>query len=204
MTTGITSGHSHNDEQGANTEKLEILETRISRLEKRIEYLARLANPTAPQYPPYLKVGKNVDIAPRVTLMAPSEEYRIVIGDNSKILRGAEWIGPISVGSGVYINRDSYIRSHVTIGNNVLIGPFVHFITDLHKIAGTNKRGGEIYRLPIVVEDGVWIGGDVTILGGVTVGKGSVIAAGAVVVKDVPPNTIYGGVPAKLIHQLDE
>jgi acetyltransferase-like isoleucine patch superfamily enzyme len=57
---------------------------------------------------------------------------------------------------------------------------------------------------PIRIEDGVWIGSRVTVLPGVTIGAGAVIAAGAVVNRDVPPDTLVGGVPARVLRHLDE
>ena len=55
--------------------------------------------------------------------------------------------------------------------------------------------------MPIVIEDGVWCGANVTILKGVTIGKDSIVAAGAVVTKSFPPYSIIGGVPAKLLKK---
>ena len=62
------------------------------------------------------------------------------------------------------------------------------------------KQG--VSRKGVIVEDGVWIGTRAVVLDGVTIGKNSVIAAGSVVNKNVPPYTVYGGVPAKLIKTL--
>ena len=59
--------------------------------------------------------------------------------------------------------------------------------------------GVNVYDQPVVIEDDVWVGANVTILKGVTIGHGSVVAAGAVVTKSCPPYSIIGGVPAKLI-----
>lgn len=82
-------------------------------------------------------------------------------------------------------------RDSITIGDNVMFGPFVtiHDHDHVYKTEGQMKASGYVTK-PIVIEDNVWIGGNVVILKGVTIGSGSVIAAGTIVNKDVPPNTI--------------
>ena len=64
-------------------------------------------------------------------------------------------------------------------------------------------RRGDLEPAPIRVGNDVWIGANATVLPGVTVGDGAVIAAGAVVTRDVPPMTVVGGVPAKIIKHID-
>jgi len=76
---------------------------------------------------------------------------------------------------------------------------------DANKRFGTRPDGSKYlitYTKPITIGNDVWIGGNVTIIGGVTIGNNVIIAAGAVVVKDVPDNTVVGGVPAKAIESL--
>lgn len=82
-------------------------------------------------------------------------------------------------------------RDSITIGNNVMFGPFVtiHDHDHVYKNTELMKTSGYVTK-PIVIEDNVWIGGNVVILKGVTIGSGSVIAAGTIVNKDVPPNTL--------------
>ncbi|MFB8145828.1 DapH/DapD/GlmU-related protein [Microbacterium sp. NPDC056003] len=126
------------------------------------------------------------------------------IGARTKILRGGEFLGPIDIGVGVYINRDAYVRPNTSIGDRVNIGPFVRLVTDTHEIGPASRRAGKGRFDPITIGDGAWIGAAVTVVGGVSIGAGAVVAAGAVVVSDVPPNTLVGGVPARVIRSLDE
>ncbi|MBT3207376.1 MAG: transferase [Bacteroidetes bacterium] len=72
--------------------------------------------------------------------------------------------------------------------------------SDFHDIKDHTKGGA---KSGIIIEDDVWIGARVTILKGVKVGKGSVVAVGSVVTKDVPENSIVGGVPAKVVKTID-
>ena len=93
-------------------------------------------------------------------------------------------------------------RAWVSIGDNVGVGIGVKLITSSHDMSNPASRAGEGKLAAIVIEDGVWVGSGATILAGVTVGRGAVVAAGAVVTKDVPANTVVGGVPAREIREL--
>lgn len=94
----------------------------------------------------------------------------------------------------IIIKGNSSIAEHLTIhtGNHARVKGM--FVTDINE---ENKPGG--YDADVIIEKDVWIGSNVTILSGVHVGRGSTIAAGAVVNKDVPPYSVVGGVPAKVI-----
>ncbi|MFA0441494.1 sugar O-acetyltransferase [Vibrio sp. 10N.222.51.C12] len=111
----------------------------------------------------------------------------------------------ISIGHDTFINMGVTMLDNapITIGNHVLIGPSTQFYTPTHPLDHQRRRNWEITCLPIIVEDDVWIGGNVVICQGVTVGARSVIAAGSVVTKDVPPDTLVGGMPAKVNRILD-
>lgn len=82
-------------------------------------------------------------------------------------------------------------REKITIGDNVMFGPFctIHDHDHIFRDTDMMKTSGYVSS-PVVIEDNVWIGGNVTILKGVRIGSGSVIAAGTVVTKDVAPNTV--------------
>jgi acetyltransferase-like isoleucine patch superfamily enzyme len=112
----------------------------------------------------------------------------LTIGDHTLIT------GPLHIDLG----------ARVHIGNCVRVGHHVVFLTVDHEIGPAEYRCGRLMAAPITVGDGVWIGSCVTVLPGVSIGNGSVIAAGATVVRDVPPNTLAAGVPAKVKRNLDE
>ncbi|AXJ11962.1 acetyltransferase [Arthrobacter sp. PM3] len=133
-----------------------------------------------------------------------AEDKPITIGARTRIARQTEMIGPVTIGAGCLINIGGFVRANVTIGDSVLVGPFTRFMSDTHELGGPTKRAMKPIWPPIVVGDGTWIGSGVTILGDVTIGTGCVIAAGAVVTKDVPDNTIVGGVPARIIRQMSD
>lgn len=92
----------------------------------------------------------------------------------------------------------------VNIGNNVMIGPNVDIYTVNHPMTAQGRRDYMGKGYPVTIGNDVWIGGKVSIVPGVTIGNNVVVAAGAVVTKDVPDNSLVGGVPAKVIKKLDE
>lgn len=114
--------------------------------------------------------------------------------------------GRVSLGIDTWIGPNCVFYTHpeaeITIGANCDVAPDVGFITGGHDIGGINRRAGAGWAKPIWIGDGCWIGSRVTILGGVRVGDGVVIAAGAVVIRDVPENSLVGGVPAKTLRKL--
>ena len=93
--------------------------------------------------------------------------------------------------------------SPVRMGNNVWIGPNTLITSVGHPITPKGRRQHLGIAKPVTIGDDVWIGGNCTILPGVTIGNNVVVAAGAVVSKDVPDNCIVGGVPAKVIKEIE-
>ena len=116
----------------------------------------------------------------------------------------------ISIGNDVYIGPGSVMYAEdaeIILGNKILIGPNVTLITGDHNylVPGQYMYDVKIKLpendLPIEIQDDVWIGSGVTILKGVTIGVGSIIAAGSVVTKNIPPNSIAVGIPARVIKE---
>lgn len=105
----------------------------------------------------------------------------------------------ITVGKNVFINACCHFQDQggITLGDNCLVGHNVVFATLNHGFAPEERQS--MLPAPIVVGRNVWIGSNSTILQGVTIGDNAVVAAGAVVTKDVPADTIVGGVPARFI-----
>lgn len=128
--------------------------------------------------------------------------FGMKIGAKTGMMRGTRIIRPerISIGSNCIIGFDCFLggEAGIQIGNNVNIASFGVLLGGYHDV---NSPTFEAILHPIIIEDYVWIATRVTVLGGVRIGRGAVIAAGAVVTKDVPPYSIYGGVPAKKIGE---
>ena len=114
----------------------------------------------------------------------------------------------IEIGEGCLINHNNVLQAgkvnaKIRIGNYVHTGANVMIIAFNHAFDTRDKPTikQDYYDASVIIEDDVWIGGGSIILAGVTIGKGAIIAAGAVVNKDVPPYSIVGGIPAKIIKQ---
>jgi acetyltransferase-like isoleucine patch superfamily enzyme len=109
----------------------------------------------------------------------------------------------ITIGKNVFINHAcSFLdMGGITIEDNVLIGPKVNLITENHPLDPSNRTS--LVATAIVVKRNAWIGAAATILPGVTIGENAVVAAGALVSKDVAPNTVVAGVPAKMVKVIE-
>ena len=106
------------------------------------------------------------------------------------------------IGKNVFINFDCVFLDlgGITIEDNVLIAPKVSLVTEEHPTSIVDRHS--LIPKPIRIKKNAWIGANATILGGVTIGENSIVAAGAVVSKNVPDNSIVGGVPAKFIKNI--
>ncbi|CAM3554478.1 acyltransferase [Marinicrinis lubricantis] len=135
----------------------------------------------------------------------------MTIGKSIKVI-GRPWPTQLTVdagaqmyiGSNVFINAGCGIAAskEIRIGNHVRIGPRTSILDNDYHLLDADVSSEQLKR-PVIIEDNVWIGTRCTILPGVTIGKNSVVAAGSVVNKDVPPNVVVAGVPAKVIKKFN-
>lgn len=110
----------------------------------------------------------------------------------------------IRFGKNVFVNTCCTFmdRGGITLEDRVLIAPKVNLITTGHPLEPEVRR--DTISKPIVVKENAWIGIGASVMSGVTIGRNSVVAAHAVVSKDVPDNTVVGGIPAKVIKYIEQ
>jgi acetyltransferase-like isoleucine patch superfamily enzyme len=147
-----------------------------------------------------VKLGKDVKIFDFVNL------YGCSIGDDSKVGTFVEIQKNASVGKDCKISSHTFICEGVHIGDGVFIGHNVTFINDKYPSSvnpdGSMQTEEDWKVVETFVENGASVGSSATILCGVTIGEGAIVGAGAVVTKDVPPNSVVAGVPAKVIKKI--
>ena len=156
--------------------------------------------------PLYQHRGKGSKIYDSVRMDTPPYR-RFALGQHSVVesyscINNA--VGDVVIGDHTRIGIHNTIIGPVTIGNHVNLAQGITVTALNHNFDDTTKRIDEqgIATKPVVISDDVWIGANAVILPGVTIGRHAVVAAGAVVTKDVPDNTIVGGVPATIIKKL--
>jgi len=147
-----------------------------------------------------VKLGKDVKIFDFVNL------YGCSIDDNTKIGTFVEIQKNATIGKNCKISSHTFICEGVFIEDNVFVGHNVTFINDKHPRSvnedGTMQSESNWEVIETFVKKGASIGSSSTILCGVTIGENAIVGAGAVVTKNVPPNTIVAGVPAKVIKEI--
>jgi acetyltransferase-like isoleucine patch superfamily enzyme len=151
---------------------------------------------------PDVKLGEGVKVYDFVNL------YGCEIGDNTKIGTFVEIQKDSKVGKNCKVSSHTFICEGVTIEDEVFVGHNVTFINDVlpRAAAGNGKLQTEDdwTCVPTLVKRGASIGSSVTLMCGITVGENAVIGAGSVVTKDVPPDTIVAGNPARILRRVDE
>ncbi|MGV9992866.1 sugar O-acetyltransferase [Streptomyces sp. NPDC003374] len=112
--------------------------------------------------------------------------------------------GNLTIGARTFVNYGltALDVAAITIGEDCRIGPHVQLLTPTHPLEPGPRRDKLEAARPITVGDNVWLGGGAVVLPGVTIGDNSVVSAGAVVTKDVPPDTVVVGNPARPVRTL--
>lgn len=151
---------------------------------------------------PDVKVGKDVRIFAFVNL------YGCTIGDNSKIGTFVEIQKNAEIGRNVKVSSHTFICEGVKVEDDVFIGHNVSFINDKRPRStdanGSLQTEADWKVVPTVVKRGASIGTSCTILCGVTIGESAIVGAGSVVTRDVPPNTVVAGNPARFLKLVEE
>ena len=151
---------------------------------------------------PDVKLGRNVKLSKFINL------YGCEVGDESKIGAFVEIQKNASIGRRCKISSHTFICEGVTIEDNVFIGHGVMFINDSYPRAtatdGNLQTEADWKVERTVIKRGASIGSGATILSNVTVGENAIVGAGSVVTKDVPPNSIVAGNPAKFMRSVEQ
>jgi acetyltransferase-like isoleucine patch superfamily enzyme len=147
-----------------------------------------------------VRLGKNVVLRDFVNL------YGCTIGDNCRIGTFVEIQKNAVLGKSIKVSSHTFICEGVTIEDEVFIGHNVSFINDKYPRAtnsnGTLQAEPDWQLIPTTVKRGATIGTGSTILCGVVIGENAMVGAGSVVVRDVPPNTVVVGHPARVIREM--
>jgi len=165
-------------------------------------------SPSARKTAEFSRISPDVKIGRDVRIFAFVNLYGCSIGDNSKIGTFVEIQKNAEIGKNVKVSSHTFICEGVQIEDDVFIGHNVSFINDKYPRA-TNANGclqveADWKVVPTIVKRGASIGTSSTILCGVTIGESAVIGAGSVVTRDVSPNTVVAGNPARFLKMVEE
>ncbi len=155
-----------------------------------------------------LRVAPDVRLGRGVKLFAFVNLYGCEIGDNTKIGTFVEVQKGAKIGRNCKISSHTFICEGVTIEDDVFIGHNVTFINDMYPRAtvegGALQTEADWVCIPTLIKKGASVGSSTTLLAGITVGEKAIVGAGSVVTRDVPPNTIVAGNPARILRKVGE
>lgn len=159
--------------------------------------------------------GKNVTVE-SFTILDGYASEKIVLGDNAKIGMFSKLLSTSHLstyGKGLKMGNNSAIGDYthfgapggIVIGNDVIMGSYISFHSENHNFSDPTKliREQGVSHLGITLGNNIWVGAKVTFLDGSKIGDNSVVAAGAVVKGEFPPNSVIGGIPAKVIKTIE-
>ena len=160
------------------------------------------------ELPSYNRIAPNVKLGRDVRIFGFANLYGCDIGDEVKIGTFVEIQKGVKVGKRCKISSHSFLCEGVTLEDEVFIGHNVTFINDLYPratIAGGALQTEKDWKcVPTLVKKGASLGSSVTVLCGVTIGERAVVGAGSVVTKDVPPDAVVAGNPARVLKTLSK
>jgi acetyltransferase-like isoleucine patch superfamily enzyme len=150
----------------------------------------------------YQRIAPDVKLGKGVKIFAYVNMYGCEVGDNSKVGAYVEIQKGARIGKNVKVSSHTFICEGVTIEDDVFVGHNVSFINDKYPRSTVPGHGLQTEAdwkvVPTLVKRGASIGTSSTIMCGVTIGENAIVGAGSVVTKDVQPNTIVAGVPARV------
>jgi len=154
----------------------------------------------------FCSISEDVELGENVKLSSFINLYGCSIGHNTKIGAAVEVQKNARIGSNCKISSHTFVCEGVTIEDDVFIGHGVMFTNDTYPRATTNgalQTEKDWAVEPTLVKKGASIGSNSTILSNVTIGENAIVGAGSVVTRDVPPNTVVAGNPARVLRIID-
>jgi acetyltransferase-like isoleucine patch superfamily enzyme len=152
------------------------------------------------------KIAPDVELGKKVKIFDFVNLYGCQIGDDTQIGTFVEIQKGAKIGKNCKISSHTFICEGVTIENNVFIGHSVTFINDRYPRAtspgGSLQTDDDWECIPSLVKEGASIGSGATLLSGITIGANAIVGAGSVVTRNVPPDTIVAGNPAKVLKKI--
>ncbi|MDE6998360.1 MAG: sugar O-acetyltransferase [Oscillospiraceae bacterium] len=184
----------------------------------------KIFNPVSPELAMRKQKAHNISVDYGMTHEDESEKRRAMLEDMlGQVGQNVRIQGPVffnygchtRIGDNFFANYNFTVQddAEVEIGQRVNIGPNVTITTPFHPLVASERAGftaggteypHPCYAKPIRIGDDVWVGAGVIICGGVTIGCGAVSGAGSVVTRDIPANTIAGGVPCRVMREITE